>query len=150
MPLAIDAPNTLLLGAWIAEDRAAITGSLISEYGDMLPDALQLAGEPWTALVQALEQAAMMSVRHVVVLTNSAALAGSLSPPFAPPPPDRMERIDMAPFPWLKAEWSQAPVGGNASHWRALLLLGGKWGGCFRAVLVDDLPKARELWQQSQ
>ena len=148
--LQIDAPNTFLLGVWLAEGRAALTGSLISEYGDTLPDVLNLAGEPWTTLVQALEQAAVMDVRHVVVLTNDSALVGSLSPPFAAPPPDRMEQIDMAPFPWLKAEWRQAPVGGDAQHWRVLHLLGGRWGGRFKAIQVDDLPKARELWQQLQ
>ena len=58
--LQIDAPNTFLLGVWLAEGRAALTGSLISEYGDTLPDVLNLAGEPWTTLVQALEQAAVM------------------------------------------------------------------------------------------
>ena len=148
--LQIDAPSTLLLGVWLAEGRAALTGSLVSDYGDTLPDVVQLAGEPWTVLVQALEQAALMDVRHVVILTNAAALVGSLSPPFAAPKPDRMERIDMAPFLWLKAEWRQAPVGGYAPHWRVLQLLGGQWGGRFKTIQVDDLPKTRELWQQSQ
>jgi hypothetical protein len=40
--------------------------------------------------------------------------------------------------------------GGDPQHWQALCLLGGRWGGRFRAMLVEDLPKARQLWQYSQ
>jgi len=50
MTIPIDAPNTLLLGIWLADDRAAITGALRDECGVTVPDALQLAGEPWTTL----------------------------------------------------------------------------------------------------
>lgn len=145
--IPIDAPSTLLLGIWADKGRAAAIGSLVSECGDTMPDVLALGGEPWTALVQALEVGQCMDVRNVAVLTNDAALVLALNPPFAPPAPDRTEHIDMAPFPWLKAEWRDVGVGGNAQHWQALCLLGGKWGGRFRVVLVEDLPKARELWQ---
>ena len=36
-----------------------------------------------------------------------------------------------------------ASDGEGAAHWRALRLLGGALGGRFRAIQVDDLPKAR-------
>jgi len=143
-------PNALLLGIWVAEGRAAVTGAIRDARGNTLPDVLALAGGPWTALVQALEQAEIMDVANVVILSNDAALVQALSPPFAPPKPDREEWIDMAPFPWLKAEMRRVPVGGGAQHWRALCLLGGRWGGHFRAMVVSDLPKARELWQSEQ
>ena len=136
-------PNALLLGIWVAEGRAAVTGSLRDARGETTPDVLTLAGEPWTALVQALEQAALMDVINVVILSNDAALVQSLSPPFAPPKPDHTERV------WYsRTEWADVGVGGNAVHWRALQLLGGRWGGHFRAMVVEDLPKARELWEQ--
>jgi len=150
MTIPIDAPNTLLLGIWLADDRAAITGALRDECGVTVPDALQLAGEPWTTIAQALAQAELIDVRHVVILTNDAALVGALSPPFKAPAPDRYERIDMAPFEWMPADWVDVGVGGNAAHWQALCALGGRWGGRFRVELVADLPKARELWQCSQ
>lgn len=136
-------PNTLLLGVWLAAGRAAITGSLLNLDGETTPDVLTLAGEPWTALVQALEQAAIMDTANVVILSNDAVLVGALSPPFAPPAPDHTERV------WYsRTEWADVGVGGNAQHWRTLCLLGGRWGGHFRAMVVDDLPKARELWEQ--
>jgi hypothetical protein len=40
--------------------------------------------------------------------------------------------------------------GGDVGHWRALHLLGGQWGGRFRAMAVQDLPKARALWAESE
>ena len=141
--LPINAPNALLLGIWAAENRAAVVGSLRDECGNVTPDVLALAGEPWTTLVQALECAALMDVRHVVILSNDAVLVGALNPPFKPPPPTRMERVF-----YSRTEWVDVGVGGDVAHWRALQLLGGRWGGQFRVMLVDDLPKARELWQQ--
>ena len=136
-------PDAILLGIWVAEGRAAVTGAVRAASGDTLPDVLALAGEPWTALVQALEQAAIMDTANVVILSNDAALVQALSPPFAPPKPDHTERV------WYgRAEWVDVGIGGNAQHWRALQLLGGRWGGHFRAMVVDDLPKARELWEQ--
>ena len=135
-------PNTLLLGIWLAEGRAAVTAAIRDARGNTLPDVLALAGGPWTALVQALEQAEIMDVANVVILSNDAALVQALSPPFAPPKPTRTERV------WYsRTEWADVGVGGDAQHWQALCLLGGKWGGRFRVVLVEDLPKARELWQ---
>jgi hypothetical protein len=135
-------PDTLLLGIWAAAGRAAITANLRNWRGDTLSDVLALTGEPWTALVQALEQAAVMEVRNVLLFSNDAALVQALHPPFRPPAPDRSERV------WYgRTDWVDVGVGGDAAHWRALCALGGRWGGHFRAMLVDDLPKARELWQ---
>lgn len=136
-------PDAVLLGIWAAEGRAAVTGAIRDARGNTLPDVLALGGEPWTALVQALEQAEIMDVANVLILSNDAALVGALSPPFAPPKPDHTERV------WYsRTEWADVGIGGNAQHWRALCLLGGRWGGHFRAMVVDDLPKARELWEQ--
>ena len=138
-------PDAVLLGIWAAEGRAAVTGAIRDARGETTPDVLTLAGEPWTALVQALEQAAIMDTANVVILSNDAALVQALSPPFAPPKPDHTERV------WYgRAEWVDVGIGGNAQHWRALQLLGGRWGGHFRAMVVSDLPKARELWQSEQ
>lgn len=135
-------PNTLLLGVWLAAGRAAITGSLLNLDGDTLPDVLALGGEPWTAIVQALEQGALMEARNVVILSNDRALVQALSPPIAPPKPTHTERVF-----YSRTEWADVGMGGDAQHWRALCLLGGRWGGRFKAIQVNDLPKARELWQ---
>ena len=140
--ISLTLPNTLLLGVWLAAGRAAITGSLLNLDGDTLPDVLALGGEPWTAIVQALEQGALMEARNVVILSNDRALVQALSPPIRAPKPDHTERVF-----YSRTEWTDVGVGGDAQHWRALCLLGGRWGGRFKAIQVNDLPKARELWQ---
>lgn len=143
--IPIDAPNTLLLGVWVAEGRCAIVGSVRGEYGDMTPDVLACAGEPWTALAQALAEAEVIDVRNVVILSNDKALTSSLQRPFTPPAPDRIEAV------WYgRGDRVDVGVGGNAKHWQVLQKLGGRWGGRFRVMQVSELPKARELWQQQQ
>jgi hypothetical protein len=139
------APDTLLLGVWSAAGRAAVVGSLRNWCGETMPDVLAAIGEPWTALVQALTDAARLDVSNVVILTNDADLCAALNPPFAPPAPTATKRIF-----YSRAEWVDVRYGGDADHWRALQLLGGQWGGRFRAMQVSDLPKARELWQSKQ
>jgi hypothetical protein len=138
-------PGTILLGVWLAEGRAAITGSLTDMAGDTVPDVLAHTGDGWTTLVQALSDAAVMGAGSVLILTNSTTLVRALSPPFAPPAHDRTERVW-----WSKGDYTDVGVGGNAQHWRVLCELGGRWGGRFKVAQVDDLPKARELWQQGQ
>jgi len=135
-------PNTLLLGIWAAENRAAITGSLTDWRGDTLSDVLACTGEPWTTLVRALECAQVVGAGDVLILSNDAALVRALSPPLAVPAPTRTERVF-----YSRTEWADVGTGGDAQHWQALRLLGGQWGGRFKAMQVDDLPKARELWQ---
>ena len=135
-------PDAILLGVWLAEGRAAITGSVRSCAGDTTPDVLALSGQPWTALVQALGQAALVGVSNVVILSNDAGLVGALSPPFKAPTPTRTERM------WhSRTDWTDVGVGGDAEHWQALCLLGGSGGGHFRAVQVEDFPNARGLME---
>jgi len=134
--------DTILLGAWVAEDRAAVTGALRSVDGTLRTDVLAAAGAPWPALRQALETAQIIGTRHVLLLTNDGELKRALSPPFRAPKPDRTQRHFRS-----KTEWTDVGWGGDADHWRVLCLLGGVWGGCFNVQLVDDLPGARELWQ---
>ncbi len=135
-------PDAILLGIWVAEGRAACTAILRDARGDTTPDVLACTGEPWTALVQALECAQLIDVAHVLILSNDAGLVGALSPPIKPPAPDQWRRIF-----YSRTEWVDAGYGGDQAHWAALRTLGGRWGGRFRAMLVSDLPKARELWQ---
>ena len=139
------APDTFLLGIWSDAGRAAATGALRNWQGETLPDVLELTGQPWTVLVQALAEAAQIDVGNVVILTNDAGLVRALSPPFTPPAPTQRQRIFYSRTEWVDVGW-----GGDVEQWQALQLLGGTWGGRFRAMQVDDLPKARELWEQSQ
>ena len=78
----------------------------------------------------------------MLILSNDAALVRALSPPFRPPTPTERRRIFYSREEWVDVGW-----GGDPQQWQALCLLGGRWGGRFRAMQVDDLPKARELWQ---
>ena len=145
MPLSPAAPDTLLLGIWSAAGHAAATAALRNWQGETLPDVLAITGQPWTVLVQALTEAARIDVGNVVILTNDGDLVRALSPPFTPPAPTQRQRIFYSRTEWVDVGW-----GGDVEQWQALQLLGGTWGGRFRAMQVDDLPKARELWEQSQ
>jgi hypothetical protein len=145
LPLSPSTPDTLLLGIWSANGHAAATAALRNWQGETLPDVLELTGQPWTVLVQALAEAAQIDVGNVVILTNDTGLVRALSPPFRPPAPTQRQRIFYSRTEWVDVGW-----GGDVEQWRALQLLGGTWGGRFRAMQVDDLPKARELWEQSK
>jgi len=145
LSISLTAPDTLLLGIWSANGHAAATGALRNWAGETVPDVLALTGQPWTILVQALTEAVRIDAGNVLVLSNDTALVRALSPPFRPPTPTQTRRIFYG-----REEWVDVGYGGDPQHWQALCLLGGRWGGRFRAMQVDDLPKARELWEQSQ
>ena len=142
MPLSPSTADALLLGIWHADGRAACTGALRDWQGETVPDVLAIAGKPWTVLVQALTAAECIDAGSVLILTNDAALVRALSPPFRPPTPTEHRRIFYSREERVDVGW-----GGDPQQWQALCLLGGRWGGRFRAMVVDDLPKARELWQ---
>lgn len=159
MTLSPATADALLLGIWHADGRAACTGVLRDWQGETAPDVLALTGQPWTVLVQALAEAERIDAGSVLILTNDADLVRALSPPFRPPAPSRKERVFIPRIAivnnkWTIEGWDYSDVGVGASdgegaaHWQALCLLGGRWGGRFRAMLVEDLPKARELWAQ--
>ena len=144
MPLSPATADALLLGIWHADGRAALTGALRDWQGETVPDVLALTGQPWTVLVQALTEAERIDAGSVLILSNDADLVRALSPPFRPPAPTQTRRVFYSRDEWVDVGW-----GGDAQQWQALQLLGGRWGGRFRAMLVDELPKARELWAQS-
>ena len=143
MTLSPATADALLLGIWHADGRAACTGVLRDWQGETVPDVLSLTGQPWTILAQALAAAECIDAGHILILSNDADLVRALSPPFRPPAPTQTRRIFYSREEWVDVGW-----GGDAQHWQALCLLGGRWGGRFRAMQVDDLPKARELWAQ--
>ena len=138
-------PDALLLGIWSADGHAAATGAIRDWQGNTVPDALSLTGQPWTVLVQALAAAETIDAGSVIVLTNDAGLVRALSPPFRPPAPTEQRRIFFS-----RTEWVDVGFGGDPQHWQALQMLGGRWGGRFRAMQVEDLPGAKQLWQHSQ
>jgi hypothetical protein len=142
-------PDTLLLGIWHAAGHAAAVATLRNWQGEPVPDVLACTGQPYTTLVHALEVAEHLDAGSVVILTNDAGLVRALSPPFAPPTPSQRQRIFYSRTEWVDVGWG-ASDGEDAAHWQALQLLGGRWGGRWRVMLVDDLPKAREQWQHSQ
>ncbi len=142
-------PDALLLGLYVAQGHAGAGATLRDWQGEPMPDVLSLTGQPWTTLVQALTVAESCDVSNVVILTNDAALVRALSPPFRPPAPSHSQRIFYSRSEWVDVGWG-AGSDEDAAHWQALRLLGGRWGGRFRVMQVDDLPKARELWQCSQ
>ena len=143
MTLSPATADAILLGIWHADGRAACTGALRDWQGETVPDVLAITGEPWTVLVQALTAAQCIDAGSVLILSNDADLVRALSPPFPPPTPTEHRRIF-----YSREEWVDVGFGGDPQHWQALQLLGGRWGGQWRVMVVEDLPKARELWQQ--
>ena len=143
MTLSPATADALLLGIWHADGHAALTGALRDWQGETVPDVLSLTGQPWTILAQALAAAECIDAGHILILSNDADLVRALSPPFRPPAPMQTRRIFYSREEWVDVGW-----GGDPQQWQALRLLGGRWGGRFRAMQVDDLPKAREMWEQ--
>jgi hypothetical protein len=142
MKPTLDTPNTLILGIWHAEAHCAITGTLLDCQYETVPDVLTATGQAWPALAAALTTAAVIDPAHVLLLSNDEALVKALSPPFRPPAPTAWKRVWVA-----KGEYGNVGLGGDPYHWQVLVALGTRWGGNFRAMQVDDLPRAKQLWQ---
>lgn len=145
----IETPNTVILGVYSAESSiaatAGIAGSFRTMAGILRTEVLSAAGPVWPALHTALDAAAMLEAGNLVLFSNNAALVAALSPPFRPPAADRTERH------WFgKGDFTDAGCGGNADHWACLAELGGRYGGRFNVLKVDDLRRAKEIWQQLQ
>lgn len=138
----LSTPNTLILGIWHAENRCAITGTLLDSQYETVPHVLTVTGPTWPALAEALTTAAIIDSAHVLLLSNDEALVKALSPPFKAPTPTVWKRIWVA-----KGEYGNVGLGGDPAHWQVLVALGFRWGGNFRAMQVDDLPRAKQLWQ---
>ena len=142
MKPTLTTPNTLFLGIWHADGRCAIIGSLLDCQYETVPDVLTAVGPTWPALAQALTVAENIDPAHVLIFSNDGSLVEALSPPFRAPTPTAWKRVWVA-----KGEYGNVGIGGDPSHWQVLTMLGMRWGGNFRAMQVDDLPRARELWQ---
>ena len=145
----IDTPNTVILGVYSAESSieatAGIAGSFRTMAGVLRTEVLSAAGPVWPALHTALDAAATLDTANLVLFSNNAALVAALSPPFPAPAADSTEHH------WFgKGDFTDAAYGGNADHWACLAELGGRYGGRFQVMKVDDLKRAKEVWQQQQ
>ena len=144
MKPTLDTTDTVVIGLYSADGEAAATGTLLTAAGHVRPDVLAVGrAATWAALAAALEQGQAMLARHVLVLTNDATLAQALTPPIRAPAPTATHRE------WFgRDDWVDVGYGGDGHHWQVLRLLGFVWAGRWRVQLVEDLPKARELWAQ--
>jgi hypothetical protein len=147
--------NTLILSLWVEGPNCAIVGALRREDDVVVPDVYMArkACTPWTTLVEALAEAAIIGMKHLLIVSNDKNLVAALTPPLRPPAPTEMERH------WAlgwgeegqRGGYVEIPWGGDIDHWRVLGLLAcGQWAGCWRAVWSDGITKARELCQQQQ
>lgn len=156
-PLITD-NDTLLLGCWIEDGRAAIVGALrttgsqettpidddIADVcrmaGAIVQDVIERCGAPWPALAAALGDAETIGCRGWVILCNDKAMVQALRTKKAPAPTESKRQ-------WIgKDTYLEGKYGGDADHWEALRRLGmhGRW----TVVQSDKLQKARELWLQ--
>jgi hypothetical protein len=129
--LTITTPDTLLVGVYIENDWAAITASLRPQAGDIRNDILLSTGEPYFELAKALVELAEVRARNLLILTTDADLYRRLHKPFC--------FSDAHPQEWPRPYWT-------------ILRECTSYGlyGAWRCLQVDDLPKARELWNQQQ
>jgi len=144
MKPTLDTPDTVVIGLYSVDGTAAATGTLLTAAGDVRPDVLAVGRTAtWPALAAALGQAEPMLARHLLLLTNDAALVEALTPPIRAPAPTATHRE------WFgRNDWIDVGYGGDEHHWQVLRALGVQWAGRWRVQLVEDLPKARELWAQ--
>ena len=156
MKPTLSTPNTVVIGLYSLDGRAGVTGALRTEAGDLRPDVLaSKGGAAWAALAGALADVLTTGAQHLLVLTNDRAIAEALTPPIRAPAPTAKRREYFAPikandfgFSGTPGYWIDVGYGGDADHWETLRLLAMRWPGRWRCQLVDDLPKARELWEQ--
>lgn len=144
MKPTLNTPDTVVVGLYSQDGRVSLTGALRTEAGDLRPDVLAMqGGGTWAALAQALADVQTVGTAHLLLLTNDADLVAALTPPIRAPAPTATHRE------WFgRDDWIDVGYGGDADHWQVLRLLGVRWAGRWRCQLVDDLPKARELWEQ--
>ena len=144
MKPTLTTPDTVVVGLYSQGGRVSLTGALRTEAGDLRPDVLAVqGGGTWAALAQALADVQTVGTAHLLLLTNDADLVAALTPPIRAPAPTATHRE------WFgRDDWIDVGYGGDADHWQVLRLLGVRWAGRWRCQLVDDLPKARELWEQ--
>lgn len=126
--ITIETPNTLLLGVYVQDGRAAITATLRNQSGELQAGVFEGTGQALPALARALVELEAVGADNMLLLTNSEALHTILSYP---------HRYN-----------NEHPKTWPQSYWRILYestkyCLHGRW----KVQLVDDLPKARELWQ---
>lgn len=158
MKPTLTTPDTLLLGMWVEGQRAAIVGTLVREDEEIITEVTHWVGgwagvyKEWATLVNVLKDAAIVGSKHLLIVSNDAALVRALTPPLRAPAADQVERK------WLlgwgkegqRGGYVEMPFGGDAAHWDAIrLLAAGPWAGRWRVVWSDKLEKARELWRQS-
>ena len=144
MKPTLSTPNTVVIGLYSLDGRAGVTGALRTEAGDLRPDVLaSKGGAAWAALAGALADVLTTGAQHLLVLTNDRTIADALTPPIRAPAPTAKRREYFA-----RDDWIDVGYGGDADHWETLRLLAMRWPGRWRCQLVDDLPKARELWEQ--
>jgi len=155
MKPTIDTPDTVVIGLYSLGGRACVTGALRTGAGDLRPDVLAVqAGAAWPALAGALADVLAIGARHLLVLTNDPGIADALTSPIRAPAPTATRREYFAPIGANDFGFSGTPgycvdvgYGGDADHWETLRLLAMRWPGRWRCQLVEDLPKARELWE---
>ena len=155
MKPTITTPDTLILGTWVGNGRAAVVGAVRRLDNSVEHCVVEAYGTAWAVLDEAL----VMGVRHVLIATNDVDLLAALRRKptvyrhgmrimagLTPPEPTEQRRV------FLNRDMGSITVrfGGDADHWHVLQRLGMDFGGNWAIIQSDNLPKARELWQSRQ
>lgn len=116
--------------------------------GFVRPAVGEWSGLLWPTLAGALDELVVVGCRHLLLVTNDAALCSVLTSA-TPPPPLRTTRQWV--LGWGKKDqkgaYVEVPWGGDADHWQVLVHLGMTWSGHWQVICRPELlEKARELW----
>lgn len=146
MKPTINTPSTIIFGAYLDSNRAAVVGSLRTDGGALLPGVVERTGDAWQAIAQALGDAQIIGAEHVVMLTNEPLIVAALSKPFPAPVGGERRRV-----------WTGGKDGqyidvdlGDCAHWQVLHMLGWQWAGRFAVQLVGELPAAKALLEATK
>jgi hypothetical protein len=144
MKPTINTPSTVILGAYLAGQRAAVVGSLRDESGALRTGVLERSGDAWRAIAQALGDAEVIGAAHIVILTNEPLIVAALSKPFPAPVGGEHRRV----WTGVRGDGQYIDIDlGDCPHWQVLHLLGWGWAGAFAVQLVGELPAAKALWE---
>lgn len=144
----LDNHNTILLGLYYANKRAAICGSYIDKYGEITKGVVEWFGDGLaSALHSALQEIKPIPALYLLVFCNHKGLVDAFTGPVKLALPDKGEKVYQKPPFTSKREWGymHTPTG-NKNQWNLIRSLCHyrKW----KIVYSDLLPVSQAYYEQ--
>lgn len=140
-------PDTVVLGLYYADKKAAICGSYIDGYGDVHKGAIEWFGDGLaSALHVALQDAKPIPALYLLVFCNHQGLVDAFTKPVSLALPNKGEKVYQKPPFTTKKDWGymQIPTG-NENQWNLIRSLCHyrKW----KIVYSDLLPVSQAYYE---